>query len=61
MDPLRYRATAAGEWPSGIHWSPGEERTLPDGYPVPDDGPPAWLEAVVVEVALLVPARRRPR
>ena len=42
---MTLRALTAGEWPTGIHWTPGEVRRLPDGYPVPGD-PPAWLEHV---------------
>ena len=34
-----------GAWPPGIHWSPGEERELPEGYPVEGE-PPAGLERV---------------
>lgn len=39
---MTYTATQAGEWPAGIYWTPGEIRTLPDGYPAPGE-PPAWL------------------
>lgn len=32
-----------GQWPTGIHWMPGEERELPPGYPVPTEPPPEGL------------------
>lgn len=57
-------ATPLGaEWPPGVYWSPGETRTLPEGYPVPSGGgdAPAWLvpfEEPVAEVAAR-PARAR--
>lgn len=55
---MTYRATQPGEWPTGVHWTPGEVRRLPDGYPVAGD-PPAWLEPV--EEAPAPPKPRRPR
>jgi len=49
----RFRARARGEWPEGVHWSPGEERDVPADWPGADGTPPAWLEEV--------PSRRRRR
>ena len=43
----RYRATGDGMWPVGIHWSPGEEREVPDDYPRGDaPDPPPYLVLV---------------
>lgn len=42
---MRLRASARGVWPNGIHWSEGEERTIPAGYPTPDTLPD-FLEPV---------------
>lgn len=56
--------TFRGTWPPGIHWTPGEVRTLPDAYPMPkgEDGelvsPPEGLEQVEDEPE---PDRRRRR
>lgn len=55
---MTYRSTGSGEWPPGIYWTPGEERTLPDGYPCPGEVPP-WLTLVAQEAPQ--PGRRRPR
>ena len=40
---MKYQATARGEWPTGVHWSPGEIRDL-DGWPGADGDPPPWLK-----------------
>lgn len=37
-----YVAAEAGEWPRGIHWTPGEVRSIPPSYPCAEP-PPAWL------------------
>ena len=42
---MRLRASARGVWPSGIHWTEGEERVLPAGYPTPESLPD-FLEPV---------------
>ncbi len=42
LPSLTWTSSARGEWPTGVHWSPGETRTLPPGYPV-DEPPPAWI------------------
>lgn len=42
---LVWRASGAGEWPVGIHWSPGEVREIPPGYPITEPVP-AWVEVV---------------
>ena len=44
---MRLRSSSfTGQWPTGIHWSPGETRELPVGYPVPPEDPPRGLDAV---------------
>ena len=43
---MKFQATAVGEWPNGIHWSPGEIRTCPDDYPGVDGDPPTWLKTL---------------
>lgn len=40
---MRWRALGAGEWPRGVHWTVGEVRVLPIGYPGTDEPCPAWL------------------
>lgn len=37
-------ATTNGEYPTGLHWTAGEARDLPDGAEV---GAPGWLVAPV--------------
>ena len=37
---MRMRSVAIGEWPTGVHWSPGEEREI---TPAPGEAPPGWL------------------
>lgn len=37
-----YRSAGVGEWPRGIHWTPGERRFVPDDYPR-EGAPPSWL------------------
>lgn len=32
-----------GMWPVGVHWTPGEVRDVPDGYPGLDDALPEGL------------------
>lgn len=54
MDRTFYTATAAGEWPPGIHWSAGETRALPPGWPVPAERP-EWLQ---IEAAGVIPVSR---
>ena len=41
---MRYKSTGTGEWPVGIHWSPGEIKDVPDGYPGGDTTPAPWLK-----------------
>lgn len=41
---MKYTATGSGEWPVGIHWSPGETKTVPPGYPGADADSPPWLK-----------------
>jgi hypothetical protein len=38
---MKLKATRRGEWPTGLHWTEGEVRTvtIPEGADVP-----AWLE-----------------
>ena len=43
----RYASVGSGEWPTGIHWTPGEQRDVPDDYPRTEPAP-SWL--VMVEV-----------
>ncbi len=40
---MKFQATARGEWPTGIHWDPGEIRIVPADYPGADAEPPKWL------------------
>lgn len=42
LPALVWRAAGRGEWPTGIHWSPGEVRAIPPGYPITEP-PPEWL------------------
>ena len=42
MSALILTSSAAGEWPPGIHWAPGETRTIPEGWPLPGERP-GWL------------------
>lgn len=35
-----------GTWPTGIHWSPGEIREVPETWPGADEPLPAGLEHV---------------
>lgn len=42
LPALVWRARASGEWPTGIHWTPGEVRAIPPGYPIAEP-PPEWL------------------
>ncbi len=42
---MKYKATASGEWPTGVHWSPGETRELGE-WPGADGDPPPWLKPV---------------
>lgn len=55
---MTYSATEStplgAQWPQGLHWSAGEVRTIPDGYPVEGD-PPGWL--VLVEDAPAPPKK----
>jgi len=62
---MTYTATQAGEWPTGIYWTPGEIRTLPANYPV-TSAPPAWLvdasataPAAVASVAKAPPGKAK--
>ena len=41
---MKYVSTGTGEWPIGIHWSPGEVKDVPSGYPGADTAPPSWLK-----------------
>ncbi len=43
---MKFQATARGEWPTGIYWSPGEVRTIPSDYPGADGDHPKWLKPV---------------
>lgn len=40
---ILYSESYAGEWPTGVYWSPGETRELPDSVAVEDM--PAGLSA----------------
>lgn len=52
---MRLRALADGEWPTGIHWTVGEERTVPADWPGADVGAPAWLVELGAEGAIVGP------
>lgn len=42
--PTTYRSESyTGMWPMGVHWSPGEVRTIPEGYPGADTTHPDGL------------------
>lgn len=41
---MKLRARQMGEWPPGIHWTAGEVRDVPGGYPGADGPLPGWLE-----------------
>lgn len=37
-----FTSSGTGEWPTGIHWTPGERKFVPDDYPKEGE-PPAFL------------------
>jgi hypothetical protein len=41
----------AGEWPRGVHWTPGETRALPDGFATPTGPLPVGLIEAPAEEA----------
>ena len=45
-----YRSEGSGQWPVGVHWTPGEVRDVPDDYPREGD-PPPWLAPVEAKAA----------
>lgn len=47
---LRLRSVAyVGEWPRGVYWQPGEERTIAPERVADEGPPPAGLEPVAEE------------
>ena len=42
----RLKASKTCEWPTGIHYTAGEERDVPSGYPGAKDDAPEHLERV---------------
>lgn len=43
---MKYRATAHGEYPTGLYWEPDLEREIPVGVPFDPKSCPDWLVPV---------------
>ena len=55
---MRLRSvTYTGTWPPGVHWTPGEVRTVPDDWPGLD---PAQLPAGLVDASTWCPPPGEP-
>lgn len=58
---MKLRSTTfTGQYPIGLHWSPGETRELPKGYPLPEGDLPKGLEEVTKEETPVEPAPAEP-